>query len=173
MTDIEPMTTEEQMRADGIPTEESAQQSYFGLDETHRWMLPDGISWIEHKTLNEGARRKYQDGVNREVAFNRVTGDAHMRLQTAEEQHKLIQAAVVDWNLLGPDKNPLPFSKNNIETKLLKDFPPKIIDSLLVDIRKHNPWLMQDMTSEDIRKQIAELEEMLEIKLKEEEGNEL
>ena len=57
--------------------------------------------------------------------------------------------------------------------KFLVDFPPKIIDALLVDIRKHNPWLMQDMTSEDIQKQIDELEEMLAVKKKEEEGNEL
>ena len=164
MSDIAVMATEE-------PVEDKTQQSYFGTDETHRWYLPDGVSYFEHQTLNEGARKKYNDKVNREVAIDRRTGDARMKLQTSAEQHELIKQAVVGWNLLDRSGEVLPYSPNNLVNKVLVDFNPKIIDGLLVDIRKKNPWLMADMTSEDIQKQIDELQEMLEAKQKEEEGN--
>lgn len=159
------------MKEAGVPTEDRHQQSYFGLDQRHKWFLPDGVSWIEHKTLNEGARKEYLDATNREVALKRTTGDAVMKLQSGEEQHQLIKKAVTDWNLLGENGQPLPFTKNTLNNQFLRDMPPHIIDGLLKDIRKHNPWLLQDMSSDDIRQQITELEEMLEIKLKEEEGN--
>ena len=46
---------EERMQADGLSTLEHRQQSYFGFAESHKCFLPDGVSYIEHETLNEGA----------------------------------------------------------------------------------------------------------------------
>lgn len=187
MSDIEVQEHEEALRqaqieaamkADGVPTEDRRQQSYFGFQETHRFVLPDGVSYIDHQALNEGARKNYQNAINREVAIKRNTGDAVMKMATGDEKHQLMIQAIVGWNLVGPDGNPIPFQKgaqqNGRVTRrgTLDDFletaSPQIIDEIYKDIQKHNPWLMAEMTAQDIKDQIKDLQEMLEVKEKEE-----
>jgi hypothetical protein len=160
------------MEADGVSSVERTQQSYFGFEETHRVPLPDGISFIEHKTLNEGSRRKYLNTVNRDIMLQRTTGNAIMRTQQGDEKHALLEAAICGWNLIGKHNEPLMFDKNKLQ-QFLSQANPKIIDLIEKDIRKKNPWLLAEMTVEDIDKEIANLTEMRETKVKEEEGNEL
>lgn len=164
---------EENMRNQGLPLEQHSQVSYFGFEERHKCLLPDGVSFIEHQTLNEGARKKYLDKINREVAIKRASGDAVMKMASGTEKHALLEAAAVDWNMLGPDGRPLTFSKGSLGStfsQFLDQASPSIVDIFEKEVRKANPWLMAEMSSEDIQKQIAELEEMLAVKLKEEEG---
>lgn len=164
---------EANLRAAGQPTETHTQVSYFGFEERHQCFLPDGKSFIEHTTLNEGARRKYLNKINREVAIKRASGDAVMKMASGDEKHALLEEAIVGWNLLGPDGNPITFVKGSPGSTLsqfLNVADPRIVDIIEKDIRKHNPWLMADMTSEDIKKQMEDLEEMLQVKLREEEG---
>lgn len=166
---------EQAMESAGVATTQHQQQSYFGFDERFQVVLPDGISFIEHKVLNEGARKVYLDNLNREVAIKKVSGDAHMKLQSGSDKHRLLEAAICGWNLLDKDLNPLTFSKGSPGSTLmqfLEQASPSIIDLIEKDIRKHNPWLMSEMSVEDIDKQIEELHEMREVKVKEEAGKE-
>jgi hypothetical protein len=158
------------MEADGVSAIERTQESYFGFEEIHRVHLPDGISYIEHKTLNEGARRKYLNKVNRDIMLQRSTGNAIMRMQQGDEKHELLESAIVGWNLIGKNGEPLTFNQNKLQ-QFLKEANPVIIDMIEKDVRKKNPWLLAEMTVEDIDKQIEELQEMRATKEKAEEGN--
>ncbi len=162
--------TEEAMKAGGVSPVEHTQQSYFGFSELHRTMLPDGISYIEHKTLNEGARRKYLNKVNRDIMLQKSTGNAIMRMQQGDEKHELLESAIVGWNLVGKENTPLNFDNGRLQ-KFLSEANPIIVDLIEKDVRKNNTWLMTDLSVEDIDKQISELQEMRAAKEKEEEGN--
>lgn len=159
---------EAKMRAAGVATEVSPQADYFGFSETHRVMLPDGVSFVTHQTLNEGARRKYLNDVNREVKLQKTTGDAIMKIQSGSERFSLLKAAIVGWNLQRGGQD-VPFNPRNLE-EFLTAANPRIVDLIEKDVRKANPWLMAEMTVEDIDKQIEELQEMRAVKLEEEEG---
>lgn len=166
------------MKADGVPTEDRRQQSYFGFTETHKFMLPDGVSFILHQALNEGARKAYQNAINREVAIKRSSGDAVMKMATGDEKHQLMIQAIVGWNLVDENGVDIPFQKGSQQNgrttrsgtldKFLDEASPTIIDMIYKDIQKHNPWLMAEMTAQDIKDQIKDLQDMLDVKEKEE-----
>jgi hypothetical protein len=164
----------EAMRAEGIPTETGIYDDYFGFQERHRVTLPDGVSWVEHQTLNEGARRRYLNDQNREVKVQKVTGDAILKMQTGEERASLLKAAIVNWDLRRLDEKTkelvvVPFSDQRLRD-FLEKAPPSAIDPIEKDVRKHNPWLLADVTVEDIDRQIKELNDMKEQKIREAEG---
>ncbi len=166
---------EQSMKDAGLSVEEHVQVDYFGFDESFRVDLPDGYSWIEHKVLNEGARRKYMNRVNREVRLQK-SGDAFMKMATGDERHALLEEAIVGWNLVRADKKggetkPLTFNPTSRKA-FLESAPPGIVDLIEKDIRDKNPWLVGDVTIEDIDDQIKELEELREKKVQEEEGKE-
>src|SRR5436190_10142041 len=75
------------------------QQDYFAFDIIGRTMFPDGISWVEHAVMNEGARRKYLNAVNREVRVQKSTQDAILKMAPGEERTELLKATIVGWNL--------------------------------------------------------------------------
>jgi hypothetical protein len=161
------------MAAAGLSPQTGTQQSYFGFEERNKCMMPDGISYVEHVTLTEGARRHYLDRINREVSIKRATGDMHMKMQTGSERMILLEEACVDWNFINDKGERVTFSKGSpgaTFNQWLDKANPKDVDIVEKDIRKKNPWLMSDLTADDIRQQISELEEMLDLKVKEEEG---
>lgn len=160
---------ENAMTAAGVSTTVPQQSSYFGFEETHKCYLPDGVSYIEHRTLNEGARRQYLNKTNRDIRLQRATGDAIMKMATGDERYALLTSAIIGWNLIGPTGEPVPFDKKNLD-RFLETANPRVVDLIEKDVRKHNPWLMQDLSVEDIQKQIDELEEMKQVKIREEEG---
>lgn len=157
---------------DAVPdgSTESVQEDYFGFEIRHRVKLPDGRSWIEHKEFNEGERRKYLNAVNRDVVIQRKTGDARMRMAPGDERYELLVTAIVGWNLVRAGQ-PIPFSRKALQ-EFLEKTNPKIVDLVEKEVRKANPWLMAEMSADDIRKEIANLEEMLEAKVKEEAAEE-
>ncbi len=160
--------TEEAMRANGVPTEETVYEDYFDTTVEHKVILPDGKQFIVHQELNEGARRKYLNAVNRDVVIQRATGDARMRMAPGDERHALLEAAITGWNVMKAG-TPLPFTPANLRLFLDKA-PPRIIDLIEKEVRKANPWLLAEMSVEDIDKEIASLQEMRDTKLREEEG---
>jgi len=164
----------DEMKAAGLSTEEHIQVDYFGFDEVHRVMLDDGVSYIEHRTLTEGARRKYMNTVNREVRLQK-SGDAFMKMATGDERHALLESAIVGWNLVRASKDgvlsPITFSPGALK-QFLDKAPPGVVDRIEKDIRDKNPWLVGDVTIEDIDEQIAELNELREKKVQEAEGKE-
>ena len=159
---------EQAMRDRGEPTTESVQVDYFGFEETHVVNLPDGKSYIEHKTLNEGQRRQYLNGMNRDVIIERASGNAKMSMAPGDERYSLLSTAITGWNLVR-NGNPLPFNKQNLRL-FLDSAPPKIIDLIDKEVRKVNAWLLEDMSIEDLEKEVENLQELIEEKRKEEAG---
>ncbi len=160
------------MREQGISTETPVQADYFGFEEYEDVHLPDGISTITIQALNEGARRKYQNTLNRDVTIKKNSGDATMRIAAGQEKKELLTASIVDWNLKrtreGKREN-VPFKTSNLNDFLDKA-PPRIIDLIEKAIRKLNPWLQSEMSLADIDQEIANLQEIRDQKVKEEEG---
>lgn len=167
--DVQAESIRKAMRDEGISTTESGQVDYFGLDETFKVFLPDHQTWIEHRTLNEGQRRTYLKSVNRDVRIDKVRGDAHLKMSPGEERKALLTIAIVDWNLVRGG-GPLPFNTRSLD-EFLEKAPPKIIDIIEKDVRLKNGWLQAEMSSDDIKKEIETLQELLEQKLEEESGN--
>lgn len=150
------------------PSDAGGQADYFGFQQTHKFHLPDGISWIEFRVMNEGEKADFQDRTSTDMVVERKSGDARMTLKQGTQRHELIKACVVGWNL---KRNGSPITFGRVE---LGDFltvgNPKIIEDLEKAIRKVNPWLMADMTAADIKQEIHNLEELLAVKEKEEAG---
>ena len=168
-TDEKP-TAEDRMREAGVSPDTPVQVDYFGFSETHTVYLPDGKSYLQHQTLNEGSRRKYLNEVNREVKLQKTTGDAIMKVQSGSERMSLLKAALTGWNLQR-NGDPIAFNPRNVE-EFLTVANPKIIDIIEKDVRLKNPWLMAELTLEDIDQQIDELQEMRAKKMEEDEGKE-
>lgn len=176
MTDVSPIektpeqieAIEAEMRAQGVSTETGVPVDYFDFEEVNRTWLPDGVQWVEHRSLNEGERRKYLNKTNRELKVQRATGDAVMRMAPGDERKALLESAIVGWNLYRKGE-PVAFNKAILQ-QWLETGPPKIIDLVEKDIRKANSWLQADMSVEDLDREIAALQELRDQKLKEEEG---
>lgn len=168
LADDQVTSIEDNMRAAGVPTHDDILTDYFGFDETHLVYLPDNKQFIQHKVFNEGQKRKYQNSVNRDVVIQRATGDAKMRMAPGDERHELLKNAITGWNLFRSGQ-PVPFTPRNLN-EFLDLAPPKIIDLIEKDIRKQNAWLLQEMSVEDIDKEIANLQEMREVRVKDEAG---
>ena len=159
---------EANMRADGEATHVKVQQDYFGFAASHRVLFPDGLTYVEHEEMNEGARRSFLNKSNRGMTIRKATGDADIKVRPGDDRHDLLVAAITGWNLI-KDGQPWAFSIERLEG-FLKVANPRIVDDIEKDIRKKNPWLLQNMTVEDIEKEIGNLNEMLEVAKKNEEG---
>lgn len=157
----------------GVRTTEPTVEDYFGFSEDHKVVLPDGQSYIIHSTLNEGARRQFLNNQNRDITVEKVTGNAKIKVMQGEERFALLSAAITGWSLMSKNKvgdlSPVPFTTQKLR-EFLEKAPPQIIDIIEKDVRKKNPWLLGAVTSDDIREQIKELQEMLDAKIEEEAG---
>jgi len=178
MEDTQTLSPQESARqamiAAGVSPDITVQADYFGFEETFRVMLPDGQSWIEHKSFNEGARRKYLNAANREVTVERTTGDARMKVASGDERYNLLTTAICNWNLVRAHKTtgipePITCSDTNIRT-FLESANPRIVDIIEKDVRDKNPWLSAEVTVEGIDEQIAELQKLRDRKVAEQEG---
>lgn len=159
---------EANMREAGVPTEEKVQVDYFDFDVTHRVYLPDGVSWVEHRELNEGERSRYLNTTNKDLRLQKVTGDAIVRLAPGDERKALLSAAIVNWNLVRGGK-PVKFSTQSLNDFLTKP-PPKILDLIEKEVRKCNAWLLAEVSVDDLRKEVDTLNELIAKKLEEEAG---
>lgn len=156
------------MRAQGQADSTPVQEDYFAFDITERVDLPDGVSYVDIKVLNEGARRKYLNSVNREVKLQKATGDAVMQLATGDERKAILESSICGWNLLRGGQ-PVPFNSGTVR-EFLDRANPKLIDLIEKEVRRINPWLTAEITVEEIDKQIEELQELRAQKVREEEG---
>ncbi len=171
--DAKALSTEMAMRDSGTdPFKPAVQAVYFGFDETKQAMLPDGISYLSHRVLTEGRRRDYLKRLDRTVRVQNVTRDALMKTPYGEERKALLQVAVIGWNLIGEDGNSIPFNDRNLE-KFIDGASPMIIDHVHDQIAEANPWLQNDVSVEDIDKEIETLNELREKKIEEEEGKDI
>lgn len=168
-TTVPTASVDDAMRAAGVePYEQVGQADYFGGGSLEEYTLPDGVSTITLKEMNEGDRRRYQNGVNRDVRVQKATGDAILQLSQADERHSLLKATIVGWNLIRAGAA-VPFTSRELDA-FLASAPTKIIDGIEKRARELNPWLLADMTVEDIDAEIANLEKMREDVARAEEG---
>lgn len=173
MTDGVKMDTEAAMVKAGVSNEEPQYSDYFGFTSEERYYLPDGKQWIEFQRMNEGKKREFQKMTSRDLRVQRTTGDALMKVDPGLERQELIKISMTGWNLMQRDPNKpgqwraAPFDNSNIK-RFLDGANPEIIDGLEKAIRKANPWMMDETSSEEIKKEIANLEEMLEVALERE-----
>lgn len=152
----------------GVPTSVAVQGDYFGFDYTKRIIFPDGVSYMDHKVLNEGARRKYLSKTNKDVRIQSATKDAFLKMQQGEDRIELLKVAIVGWNLVR-NGTPVRFESTALDN-FFQIADPKLVDFIYKEVTKANPWLLGEMTSKDIQKEIDNLTEMLAVKVAEEEG---
>lgn len=157
------------MRAAGETTETHVQDDYFAFDSARRCFLPDGQSWVDHQVMNEGKRRKYLNAINRDLRIQKATQDALVSVRPGDERRALLDEAIVGWNLMR-NGNPVPFNKGTL-SEFLEKASPRIIDLIEKDIRLANPWLLNELTLEDIDREMEQLGELRAKKVEEAEGN--
>lgn len=174
------MTTsydEHAARAAGVVTDVPVFTDYFAFEDKQKHTLPDGVQFFLLSRMNEGQKAKFQRDTRSDITVKRATGDAQMKADPAGERHALIKACVVDWHMLERDAegrpSPIPFSVSgrgrNLE-QWLSVADPKIVEDLEKACRKLNPWLLSEMSVEDIDKEIENLKEMREVAEKREAG---
>ncbi len=157
------------MRAAGEVTEVKIQEDYFAFDNARRLHLPDGISWIDHEVMNEGKRRLYLNAINRDLRIQKATQDALIRVAPGDERRALLEIAIVGWNLTRNGR-PVPFNKGAL-SEFLDKANPKNIDLIEKDIRLNNPWLLAELSIEDIDREIEQLGELRAKKVEEDAAN--
>lgn len=159
-----PMPGQENSTAEDIY---AGYQDYFGSSNTVKWYFPDGKQYIEFQPMNEGKRAKYESGTSRDVRFNRRTDDAAIRMDAAADRKTLVVESVVGWHVVSFKNGrpePLPFSIGSPGATFDQWYSkadPSLVNRLVDAIRKANPWLTDEMTSEMIREEMKRLEELL------------
>lgn len=158
------------MKDAGRATVERVQVDYFGFDQGHRYMLPDRISYIDYKALNEGERRAYMKATSKDLRIQSATRDTFLKMQAGEERYQLLLHAITGWNLI-EGKTGLPRTYNEQKLKeFLNAANPQLIDDLYKEIMKTNAWLLGEMNLEDMIKERENLDELIEKKKEEEAG---
>lgn len=166
------------MQAAGVPTEEQVFVDYFGFYAEDLHYLPgsNGKVWVKLAKLNAGKKKAFQKETSKDLRVQRTTGDAIMKMDPGAEQAALLTAAIVGWNLQrrnpkNPDQiEPAPFDASNLK-RFLDGADPEVLNDIEKKVRKMNPWLMDEMSVEDIDKEIANLQELREVAVRREEGN--
>jgi hypothetical protein len=177
MTDETPIIDTAAAAAAGVQLEEEVYEDYFGFDERHVFFFPDGKQYIEYQAMNEGARAKFQKSTNKDVVVERASGNARMKVDPASERQELLKVSVTGWHLMRRNDagkfQPVPFSKGSPGSTFeqwLAVANPKIVEQLEIAVRKANPWLLADQSSEEIRREIETLEEAFAAAVKRETG---
>lgn len=148
----------------GTASEDDFQDFFSGFGASEKFYLPDGKQYIEFDVMNEGQRSRYQRDTRAPIEIDRRSDKASMIPDQARDRHSLIKYSVTNWYMLTRDQKtrqivPVPFSSANLKN-WLEVANPKIIEDLGAAIRKANTWMLEDLSIEDIDKQIEELEEM-------------
>jgi hypothetical protein len=144
-------------------------EDYFGFSEVREFVLPDGKQKIFFKVMNEGDKAKFQKETNRDIHLNRTTNDARIKTDPAGERHALIHTCVTGWTL--KKKNPTsgqwedaPYGNNGTPGDLLGQWMsnanPRLVEALEDAIRKANPWLLGEMTVEQIDEEMQRLADL-------------
>lgn len=167
--DAQAAAIESNLAAAGQPTTEEVYEDYFGFSDTERVTLPDGHSFIEFKVMNEGDRRQYLNAQNRKVTIRKGSGDAEMELAPGDDKYNLLKLTIVNWNLRRAGQ-PVPFNKKELDN-FLNGANPRVIDLIHREVTLKHPWLLDQMTLEDIDKEIENLHKMREVVEKNEAGN--
>lgn len=167
----------EAARAAGVVTEQTVITDFFGFIDEERWYFPDDAQYMLLQRMSEGKRANYQRAIRSDLVITRGTGDARMTPDPSKERHALIKACVVNWHVVTKDSSgntvEPPFSLSNGKVNLeywLSVADPRLVDDLEKACRKINPWLNNELSVEEIDKEIENLKELREEAVKREAG---
>lgn len=153
-------------------------KNYYSFDEKVRWYFPDGQQWIEFRKLTEGDRAKYLKATRSDVHLNQKSGEARIPFDQSADRKELLLHSITDWYMampVGDGWQLIPFNPNKTPGGTMAQWidraDPAILANLEKAIRKANPWLLNEMTVEQIDKEIADLQE-LRVKVAEREAEE-
>lgn len=144
-------------------------EDYWGVQETHRFYLPDNKQYFDIVPMNEGAKTRFQKLTNKGIRMNQRTQDATIDVDPADERHTLIKESVTGWHLMmkSPDGQWDEFicpgeanQRKRALEQLLEKFNPKFVQDLEFFIRTKNPWMQADMDVAEIDKEIDRLTEL-------------
>lgn len=156
------------MQQAGERMETYVEPDYFGADDTHQFFLPGSREqFVMIKAFTEGDRCKYLDRTNRDLKLDR-SGTASLKTAPGSDRHTLLKIAIVDFALRFNGQLTTMAQNPKVFERFLESAPPSVIDEIVKEVHKHNPWLLAEMSVEDIEKEISNLQEMLEAKKKEE-----
>lgn len=154
--------------AQSTASEAPVQKDYFGFGAEKEFIFPDKVSLVAYRVMNEGQRKKFQSLTQRDMVLERKSGDARVGIDPAAERHALLTTAIVGWNLVRGGRK-VDFTPSNLRDFLeLSD--PTLIDEIEKAIRKANPWLVGELSVEDIDKEIDNLTELRKEAVKRELG---
>lgn len=148
---------------DGTEPEEEFFDS-FSFGGTERWYFDRDKQWVEFKKLTEGDRIKYERLTNKDLTFNRSSGDARIKVDQGGDRRALINIACTGWQIYSKNPTTSKWEPMSFSPAMLSSWldvtDPRLVQQLDEAIRKFNPWLTEaDETVEDIEKAIEELEE--------------
>lgn len=150
--------------ANGVQLTERIRHDYWSNEETFKFYFPgqedlneEDKQYIEYKKMNEGMRTRFQKVTNKGVVIERASNNARMGMDPAGDRQALIEISVTGWNLFR-NGDPLKYSGANLHI-FIQQADPYLVDKLEEAIRKHNPWMAAQISSEEIRTQIKDLEE--------------
>lgn len=142
-------------------------EDYFAFDKREKWFFPDGKQWIEFKRLNEGERARFLKATRPDVTINQKSGDAKIPFDQANDRKELILHSATAWHVVRRSPKTgnweaIPFTQGSGGTmaQWLNTADPSVVSDLEKAIRKSNPWLLAEMSVEQIDKEIADLEEL-------------
>jgi hypothetical protein len=150
----------------GREPEVTVYEDYWGTKGEKLHYMPDGKQYFKIKKMNEGDRAKYQFESGMQMTSMRKTGDTKIDINQAKDREALVCAAVIDWSLF-KDQSPVPFNKGSLRA-WIQGADPKLLDKLLMDIRKFNPFLQEDLSVKEIDEQMQELRELRDVAAKRE-----
>lgn len=155
-------------------------ENYYSFDETETWFFPDNKQWIQFRKLTEGDRAKYLKATRSDVHLNQKSGEARIPFDQSADRKELLLHSIVDWYIVmftsgrpqlvafNPGKSP-----GGVLAQWIDRANPAVLAQLEKAIRKANPWLLNEMSVEQIDKEIADLQELRVVaeKREAEEGN--
>ena len=117
------------------------QRSYFNSNKLNRCTLDDGLSYVEHRLIDEGTFEKFQD-LTSTVKLDKNSASTEVDLALGRTRKFLLENLTTGWNLVDEGNNPIPFSY-----KKLMDLPPAVIHNVIEDIYAKNDILRSDSES--------------------------
>lgn len=170
ITSLDYGKTAEQIAADKNAAEQGFQSTrpvfvdYWGKDITKKFYFPgqedvpeEYKQYIEYKPMTEGARARFQKKTNRGVVIESSTQNARMGMDPAGDRKALFEESVVDWKF-AKGQTLIDFSFRKF-MEWYEGANPKIVDDLEREIRENNEWMLNELSSEAIQKEIDNLYE--------------